>query len=214
MHNPIKNMVWLKYPLGDITQYYGENPKLYSSVGLGLASHNGVDIVRPHGTHMYAIEDGIVCAVKTDAGGYGKHVRILSPKGLGKYHEWTYGHCDFIGVTIGKEVKAGQFIATMGNTGFVVSGNTPYWGTNPYAGTHLHLGLRRAKKSVSGWKYEDWDASPKIDILDYDNGNKGAIDPIPYFFPYPKAHRVRKIAEDQKSKVLYQLSEILLKIKI
>jgi hypothetical protein len=33
-------------------------------------------------------------------------------------------------------------IAKTGNAGFVVSGATPYWKHNPYAGTHLHPGKR------------------------------------------------------------------------
>ena len=211
MQQPVKNCKWIKYPIGDITQYYGENPKMYSALGLGLSSHNGVDIVRPHGEHMYAVEDGVICVVKDDAGGYGKYIRILSDAGLGRYREWTYGHMSQIGVKLGQKVKAGQFVGLMGNTGFVVSGDTPYWGSNPYAGTHVHFGLRLAKKSSTGWKYP-YKESPRIDIVNYDNGNKGGIDPLPYFFTAPKARMMRDLAEKKKSALLYSFAEVLQKI--
>jgi murein DD-endopeptidase MepM/ murein hydrolase activator NlpD len=122
---------------------------------------------------MYTISDGIVVNVKNDPSGYGKHVRYIDDND----REWTYGHCHTISVSVGDQVKAGQQIATMGNTGFVVSGATPYWEHNPYAGTHLHLGLRQVKRTPKGWSYPG--STVKIDVLDYGNGFKGSIDPVP-----------------------------------
>lgn len=176
---PIKNFVLAKYPNGSVTQWFAENPALYAH--LKLAGHNGIDIVAPHGTPMFAVEDATVVNVKTDAGGYGKHVRLIS-KNKDKYgfnNEWTYGHCDTIQVKVGDLVHAGEQIATMGNTGFVVSGSTPYWKYNPFAGTHLHLGLREVKLvRIGGWSYPDSDI--KMVTQNYDNGYKGAIDPYPW----------------------------------
>jgi murein DD-endopeptidase MepM/ murein hydrolase activator NlpD len=60
MKPPIKNCKWIMFPLGDIVQHYGENPELYKKID--LAFHNGIDLVRPHGEHLYAVEDGVVCA--------------------------------------------------------------------------------------------------------------------------------------------------------
>ena len=95
MTNPVKNLVWAKYPFGDVTQWFSENKKLYEP--LGLKGHNGIDIVRPHGEHMFAVENAVVARVKDDDTGYGKHVRLMSlSKGL--YREWTYGHMSFIAV--------------------------------------------------------------------------------------------------------------------
>ena len=179
MKTPVKNYKQELYPKGDVTQWFAENPKLYAFMGLN--GHNGIDIVRPHGENMYAIEDGIVIEVKNDPKGFGKHLRFLSdvPGESGYYHEWTYGHCANIFVAIGDKVTAGQLIATMGNTGFVVSGNTPFWKNNPFAGTHLHLGLRLMKKPRrGGWTYPG--SSVQIDVMGYGNGYKGAIDPSPY----------------------------------
>jgi murein DD-endopeptidase MepM/ murein hydrolase activator NlpD len=157
---------------------------------------------------MYAVEDGVVCDLKDDVGGYGKHIRILSEHSKGKYREWTYGHMHLIAVKLGQKIKAGQFVGLMGNTGFVVSGNTPYWGHNPYAGTHVHLNVRELIKDSKGWKYE-WQDSPRVKCLNYDTGTKGGLDHVPYFFTTPNSRKVRDLAEKLKSMLVYQLAVIL-----
>ena len=179
MINPIKGMKPEMFPKGDVTQIFGVNKALYAF--MGMEGHNGVDYVRPHGEPMFAIEDGTVINVKFDPKGFGKHVRILSDTkdSKGYQREWTYGHCDVILVVVGSKVTAGQQVATMGNTGFVVSGATPFWKHNPFAGTHLHLGLRLMKvKTRGGWSYEG--STIRHDVIAHGNGFKGAIDPAPY----------------------------------
>lgn len=175
MRPPIDNFSLLSYPAGPVTQYFGENPALYKTIG--LAYHNGCDLVAPHGSPLYAVQDGTVLEVKNDPKGFGKHLRFISHGHGVTHHEWTYGHCHEIFVKVGDEVKAGQKIALMGNTGFVVSGATPYWKVNPYAGTHLHIGMRKVKIDPKGWAYLG--SLIKISVLNYDNGVKGAIDPAP-----------------------------------
>jgi murein DD-endopeptidase MepM/ murein hydrolase activator NlpD len=170
MKPPIDGFNLALYPAGPVTQYFGENERLYRL--WGLKGHNGIDLVKPHGSPLYAVEDGEIVGVKHDAGGFGKHLKLLSAD-----HEWTYGHCSEILVKIGEKVRAGQKIALMGNTGFVVSGSTPYWKNNPYAGTHLHLGVRKIKRSKTGWSYPG--STTRFDIVDYENGYKGAFDPAP-----------------------------------
>jgi murein DD-endopeptidase MepM/ murein hydrolase activator NlpD len=174
MKPPIDNFKLTSYPDGQTTQFFGENPVLYGR--FGLKGHNGIDLVAPHGSPLYAVEDATVVAVKNDPAGFGKHIRIIS-HGTGTCREWTYGHCATIDVAVNDKVVAGQKIGTMGNTGFVVSGATPFWKFNPYAGTHLHLGLRLVKRSVDGWSYP-W-STVKIEVLDTGNGFKGSIDPVP-----------------------------------
>lgn len=179
MKAPIDNFTIRKHPKGSVTQWFGENPDLYGR--WGLAGHNGIDIVAPHGSPLYAVEDCIVLEVNNNPNGYGKHVRLVSldKDEDGYSREWTYGHCDTISVQQGEVVEAGEQIATMGNTGFVVSGNTPYWSSNPFAGTHLHIGVRLVKRLArGGWSYPG--SSIRLEVLDYDNGYKGSIDPYPY----------------------------------
>lgn len=177
MINPVRKLKLSYYPKGDVTQFFGENPTLYNR--LGLDGHNGIDIVRPHGELMYAIEEGEIVEVKDSPEGYGRHLRIVSTakNDKGYFREWTYGHCSKILVKQGDLVKAGQAVACMGNTGFVVSGSTPYWQNNPYAGTHLHLGLRYMKKpKTGGWFYEG--SNVRLSAVNYGNGYKGAVDPL------------------------------------
>lgn len=173
MKKPIKDYVNKYFPNGHVSQWFGENVAMYKKA-IDTNGHNGIDIVAPWGTPIYAVEGGIVADVKDSPEGYGKHIRILS-----NGNEWTYGHNSENFVKIGQRVEEGQHIANMGNTGFVVSGATPYWKYNPYAGTHLHLGLRKYYESPAGWSYnlESYRAGvPTIQIYNYDNGFKGAID--------------------------------------
>lgn len=180
MKPPLDNFYMVTYPAGQVTQYFGENQRLYAR--FGLKGHNGIDLVQAHGSPMYAIEDAEVVSIKNDPSGFGKHVRIIS-KGTGVCREWTYGHCHEIFVRLGEEVRAGQRIASMGNTGFVISGPNPFWKFNPYAGTHLHLGLRMVKRTPKGWSYPG--SSVKIDVINYDNGYKGSVDPVPVLAAIP-----------------------------
>ena len=179
MKDPIKNMVWHDYPHGSITQWFGENPTLYAR--WGLKAHNGIDIVAPHGTPMYAVEDGFVVDIKSDPNGFGMHIRLRAekPDANGHYRCWVYGHCSKIISELGDKVNAGDHIANMGNTGFVVSGSNPFWDHNPYAGTHLHLGLRLLEPDNNGWRYKGDFIS--YNVVDYDNGYKGAVDPSIWF---------------------------------
>jgi murein DD-endopeptidase MepM/ murein hydrolase activator NlpD len=174
---PIDNFVPKLFPQGSITQWFGESPELYKKVcpvgapchpsmtcptGTGcLIYHNGIDIVAPWGTPIYAVEGGTVIDVKNDAGGYGKHIRIRSKTDTG-FREWVYGHASENLVVKGQRVVAGEMVQKMGNTGFVVSGATPFWKHNPYAGTHLHLGVRDLDKSLS--------------VVNYNNGVFGCYD--------------------------------------
>ena len=178
MINPVKGFKMAYFPKGDITQYFAENPVLYSR--FGLAGHNGIDIVRPHGEPIYSVCSGIVVESKHTTTGYGKYIRVVSdqPDRKGVRQEWTYGHNSKNMVETGQVVKEGEIIALMGNTGFVVSGATPFWKFNPFAGTHLHLGLRLCKLSNKGWSYSGSDI--KLAILDHQNGYYGSINPAPY----------------------------------
>lgn len=173
-HPPIKGFKNEKYPEGSITQWYGENPALYGTIcyqGSCLTGHNGYDIVAPWGTPLYAVDDGQIVDVKESEGGYGKHVRLLSNN-----FEYTYGHLSRIDVKLGQQVKAGEQVGLMGNTGFVVSGATPFWKHNPYAGTHLHLGKREFKPRVGSETFNiQYLNSIQGNILNYDNGLFGSI---------------------------------------
>lgn len=187
---PIKDFKPQLYPMGDVTQFFGSNKELYSKAVCTasgcLQGHNGWDIVRPFGEPIYSATTGKVVEVKEEATGFGRHVRVISND-----LECVYGHLSEIAVSLGQSVNAGDLIGKMGNTGFVVSGSTPYWGSNPYAGTHLHFGIRgyQPYQGVGQWNIS-WPTGDRGTILAYGNGFFGAIpmsasdfgvEPVHYF---------------------------------
>lgn len=173
--DPVKNFKPELYPQGDVTQFFGESKHLYKNVctpsGCLTGGHNGWDIVRPWGTEIFCVEAGKIVEALINDNGYGKHYKILTPSG----NEWVYGHLSRMDVTLGQQVTAGQRIGLMGNTGFVVSGATPYWKDNPYAGTHLHLGKRKVELWVSGSYNVQYQTGDRVTVLDHDNGFLGSV---------------------------------------
>lgn len=78
--------------------------------------HSGTDIAVPVGTPILAAADGIVTIANTlDSwgGSYGYYVKLDHGGGL----TTLYAHCSNICVTTGKQVKAGEVIAYVGQTG-------------------------------------------------------------------------------------------------
>lgn len=181
--NPVKDFKCSLYPQGDVTQWYGENKALYSKVcptpdTCLTGGHNGLDIVRPWGTPLLAVEDGIIADVKESATGYGKHIRLITADDF----EFTYGHLSEIKVERGQRIKKGDVVGLMGNTGWVISGSHPYWKSNPYAGTHLHLGVRKLIRVTdilqpASLTYLSHlpDEMYRCNVKDYDNGAFGFL---------------------------------------
>lgn len=75
--------------------------------------HNGIDLTAPKGTNIYASADGKVVQAAYTTGGFGR--KILIDHGFG--YKTLYGHCNKILVTKGQEVKRGEVIGLVGNTG-------------------------------------------------------------------------------------------------
>jgi murein DD-endopeptidase MepM/ murein hydrolase activator NlpD len=155
MTNPAPDVSLDVYPNGSVYQTWGDSPELYSAafghnddLHKYTEGHSGIDIVGAHRTPLVAAHDGTVKAIKTDRASLGGLcLWIDSPpldfNGMGDSKITTgYGHLDEIVVREGEWVNKGQPIGFMGNTGFVVSGGTPYWGNAPAGkGTHLHFSL-------------------------------------------------------------------------
>ncbi|MFG2102073.1 M23 family metallopeptidase [Micromonospora echinaurantiaca] len=83
--------------------------------------HTGVDLVAPEGTPYVAIHDGTVTTAGW-FGGYGYTVIVQHSDGS----EAIYGHSQALSVQVGQQVKAGDQLGLVGNTG------------HSY-GSHLHL---------------------------------------------------------------------------
>ena len=82
----------------------------------GVSYHSGTDIAVPEGTPILAAAEGTVTianALDSWGGSYGYHVKLDHGGGL----TTLYAHCSSICVTVGQQVKAGQVIAYVGQTG-------------------------------------------------------------------------------------------------
>ena len=154
---------------GIITQLFGEHPENYKQ--FGLIGHNGLDMYSRHGDNVYASHDGIIVSVRYNDGGYGWNVRIVSDKIDGKYIYTIYGHLSKALVKEGDKVKAGGLIGLEGNTGYVLG---------VYDGTHLHLGLYFLADPQSNTYQISFPNGKSFTMLNYNNGYKGAVDPLPY----------------------------------
>jgi murein DD-endopeptidase MepM/ murein hydrolase activator NlpD len=75
--------------------------------------HTGMDFTAPTGTEIYATGNGKVEYIEKSFRGYGNH--IIINHGFG--YQTLYGHMSVINVRIGQEVKRGDVIGYVGNTG-------------------------------------------------------------------------------------------------
>ena len=183
---PFDGCVFSTHPQGSVTQWFAENPLLYRGVcnptGC-LKYHNGIDLVAPWGTPIKAVSTQKIVEIKNTLEGYGKHLRALDER-----FEWVYGHLSRIDCKIGQTLSQGGQLGLMGNTGFVVSGATPYWKANPFKGTHLHLGAREYQKAQPNLTYESGD---RVQILNYNNGVFGSVNIEELFAETPVETEVR-----------------------
>src|SRR3990167_8108666 len=181
LKSPLPNAILKKYPLGNIMQFWAENSELYSGV-FGqkddvfkyISGHSGLDIATFHRDKVYAAHNGFVSQIKTDKTNMGGLVvwiqsDILDDNGKQKIISSSYGHLDEIVVKENQRLEAGDLIGYEGNTGFVISGETAYWGNAPAGkGTHLHFGLTEFELKDGSWQR----------LYPYMGGS---FDPLPFF---------------------------------
>ncbi len=199
---PVKN--------GTITQKYGENPELYKS-RFGIAFHNGIDIVSFHGDELLACRDFIPYKIfGSNIGsvnkGFGFHA-LTEPDDKGICEEWVYWHTmSNLKVKLGIKSFQGDVVGYEGASGAVFSGGVEVpdnlKGVYPFPGTHLHWGKRlvlKTKNPISD-VLSDINGSPYIDsygfyyqVLNFDNGVKGFIDPMKDEIIYYKEFEAQKI---------------------
>src|SRR5690606_29984487 len=148
-----------------ITQVYNNNPNYYSQFGPPghrLTGHEGVDIVAPYNSPVFAVADGIVYLVRSANSGheYGNAVYIRHQDG----YRTAYAHLKEVHVQQGDEVVGGQSIGLADSTGNVIPKPTP---ANPGLGSHLHLTLYKDGATARG------ETQQPLDI----------IDPTPFLAP-------------------------------
>ena len=123
--------------------------------------HKGLDLSAPTGTPIYATADGIVSfagqyplRLSANWWRFGNVVVINHSD----HFVTIYGHCDTIKVRRAQEVKQGQMIATVGNSG---------WSTN----SHLHYEVRSDLEQPGTYVAID----PRIYILNYQWTNEANL---------------------------------------
>ncbi|WP_420631612.1 peptidoglycan DD-metalloendopeptidase family protein [Candidatus Leptofilum sp.] len=131
-----------------INQYFGQNPQNYAQ--FGLPGHEGLDLMAPTGSRIFAVAPGTVRVVNTSPTGhnYGIHVRVDHKDGW----QTIYAHMQRANVRVGQPVKAGDQLGLADNTG------------NSF-GSHLHLTLKRQNSSYTDnsgtkWPYNIYDPTP------------------------------------------------------
>jgi murein DD-endopeptidase MepM/ murein hydrolase activator NlpD len=109
-----------------------------------LRPHTGVDFTAPTGTPIYSPGNGIVKTVERNRHGYG--LMVVIDHGYG--YETLYAHLNQFNVRKGQEVKRGEIIGFVGNTGV---------STAP----HLHYEVIRQGKKVNPVNYFFNDLTPE-----------------------------------------------------
>lgn len=126
-----------------INQYFGANPSYYGQ--FGLPGHEGLDIMAPMSSKIFAVAPGQVMRVRTNPSGhnYGIHVQINHIEG----YQTIYAHLKEAHVRVGQSVNAGHVLGLANNTG------------NSF-GSHLHLTLKKQDSQFEGWPYNIFDPTP------------------------------------------------------
>jgi murein DD-endopeptidase MepM/ murein hydrolase activator NlpD len=123
--------------------------------------HNGTDFSAPSGTCIYATGDGTVIKTEYNSGGYGRMITI--DHGFGYYTR--YAHMQSFKVVEGNEVKRGQLIGTVGNTG-------------TSSGPHVHYEVLKNGKPINpiSYFYADLSLNEYILMIEQAQTNNEVID--------------------------------------
>ena len=84
--------------------------------------HEGIDFTAPRGTDVYATADGVVEEANVSARGYGNEIVINHGYG----YKTRYAHLTSFKVRRGQQVKRGELIGYVGNTGLSTAPHLHY----------------------------------------------------------------------------------------
>jgi murein DD-endopeptidase MepM/ murein hydrolase activator NlpD len=118
--------------LGHISSLFGWRR---SPFGFGRDFHTGIDIAAAPGEPIKATAPGIVTTVGW-GGGFGWMVKIDHKYGF----QSLYGHCKITACRVGQEVKKGQIVAYVGQTGSAT-------------GNHCHYEIRLGGSPINPYPY-------------------------------------------------------------
>lgn len=127
-----------------LTDTWGQNR------AAGQREHHAIDILAPRGTPVLAAASGTVEKVFESVDG-GHTLYVRTPDG-GTIH--YYAHLDSYAVGEGQQVRQGQQIATVGNTGNAAGG-----------ATHLHFEIKRMAPGERWWEGTNINPYPLLAAL-------------------------------------------------
>jgi len=117
--------------------------------GEGKRSHEGIDVFAEKGTPLIAITDGIISSINEEGRG-GKQVRLKDKRFNNTIY---YAHLDQFSVEQGQQVRQGDTIGFVGNTGNAET-------TEP----HLHFGIyKNIAGPIDPFPYVKYTQIPKIE---------------------------------------------------
>lgn len=123
--------------------------------------HAGLDFTAPTGTEIYATGDGVAEVVNYSTGGYGN--QIIINHGYG--YKSLYAHMSAFNIKAGQEVKRGEVIGYIGNTGKSV-------------GPHLHYEVifKGVKVNPVNFFYNDLTEDEYQKVLEIAQNNGQSLD--------------------------------------
>lgn len=128
-----------------INQHFGANPQNYAQ--FGLPGHEGVDIMAPHGSKIFAVASGTVTLVHTNPHSHNYGIFVKVDHGNG--YRTVYAHLQQARVRTGQRVNAGDLLGLADDTG------------NSF-GSHLHLTLKKRGASFQNYPNEIIDPMPYL----------------------------------------------------
>ena len=112
---------------------YGSITTRFSEPDPWGVPHRGTDFAAPNGTPIYAVAAGVISAAGP-VNSYGNCVQVSHGTASdGSRYDSLYAHMSRIAVSQGQQVRQGDLLGYVGNTGNVYGANGGY---------HLHLELR------------------------------------------------------------------------
>jgi peptidoglycan LD-endopeptidase LytH len=117
----------------------------------GARAHEGLDIPAPRGTPVLAAMEGrLEKLFQSKAGGLTLYIRS---KGFSAYYAHLAGYAP--GLAEGQNIRAGQVIGFVGDTGNAGAGNT-----------HLHFGLAKMNPGERWWEGQPINPYPLLAVKD------------------------------------------------
>lgn len=126
---------------GDVVKDYSMDMPVYSSTMNDYRTHNGIDISAQPGDPVFAFTDGVIKEVYADPM-MGTTVKIDHGDGLVSVYQ-NLQSAVLEGITVGKEVKAGELIGAVGETALIECAES----------SHLHFCVMKDGAYVSPTSY-------------------------------------------------------------